>query len=123
MSEQRIPSPNLEAAASDLAKMPLTSLQGVGPALDLKFASLNIFSVLDLLFHLPKRYQDRTHVTAIAALQVGSDVVVEGRILGSAIVFGTRRSLLVKIQDASGIANLRFFHFSAAQKNNLVSKI
>ncbi|MGA1741018.1 MAG: ATP-dependent DNA helicase RecG [Pseudohongiellaceae bacterium] len=119
MSEQRIPSPNLEAAASDLAKMPLTSLQGVGPALDLKFASLNIFSVLDLLFHLPKRYQDRTHVRAIAALQVGSDVVVEGRILGSAIVFGRRRSLLVKIQDASGIANLRFFHFSAAQKNNL----
>ena len=104
---------------NDLTQMPLTHLQGVGPALQKKLANLNIHHPLDLLFHLPFRYQDRTRVTSIAGLQVGSDVVIEGHILGSAIVFGRRRSLLVKIQDQSGIANLRFFHFSAAQKNSL----
>jgi ATP-dependent DNA helicase RecG len=119
MSAQRSSLSKSGVAANNLAKMSLTQLQGVGPALELKFASLNIHSVLDLLFHLPKRYQDRTHITSIAALQVGADVVIEGQILGSAIVFGRRRSLLVKIQDNSGIANLRFYHFSAAQKNNL----
>ncbi len=107
-------------STSQLAQMPLTVLQGVGPALEQKFASMNIHVVLDLLFHLPKRYQDRTHVSAIAGLQVGSDVVIEGKIVGSAIVFGRRRSLLVKIQDQSGVANLRFFHFSAAQKSSFV---
>lgn len=104
---------------NDLTHMPLTRLQGVGPALEKKLASLNIYHPLDLLFHLPFRYQDRTRVTSIAGLQVGSDVVIEGHILGNAILFGRRRSLLVKIQDHSGIASLRFFHFSAAQKNSL----
>ena len=108
-----------KAASNNLTQMPLVRLQGVGPALEKKFASLNIHFVLDLLFHLPFRYQDRTHVTAIAALQVGSDVVIEGHILGNTTVFGRRRSLLVKIQDQSAVASLRFFHFSAAQKNSL----
>ncbi|MAY03250.1 MAG: ATP-dependent DNA helicase RecG [Gammaproteobacteria bacterium] len=102
-----------------LNKMSLTQLKGVGPALAKKLANLNIFSPADLLFHLPFRYQDRTRLTPITALQPGRDVVIEGEILGSAIVFGRRRSLLVKIKDSSGIANLRFFHFSAAQKSNL----
>ena len=35
------------------------------------------------------------------------------------IVFGKRRSLVARIQDGSGTLTLRFFHFSAAQKNNL----
>jgi ATP-dependent DNA helicase RecG len=114
-----MPSKSTKTSSADITHMPLVRLQGVGPALEKKFASLNIRFVLDLLFHLPFRYQDRTRVTSIAALQVGSDVVIEGRILGSAIVFGRRRSLLVKIQDQSAVANLRFFHFSAAQKASL----
>ena len=115
-----MPSKSTKNLFNDLAHMPLISLQGVGPALEKKFASLNIRCALDLLFHLPFRYQDRTRVTLIAALQVGSDSVIEGRILGNAITFGRRRSLLVKIQDQSGVTNLRFFHFSATQKANLV---
>lgn len=99
--------------------MRLTELRGVGPALEKKLHNLNIYSVLDLLFHLPFRYQDRTQLTPIAALQPGRDVVIEGVIAGSAIVFGRRRSLLVKIQDKSGLATLRFFHFSAAQQKGL----
>lgn len=97
----------------------LTRLKGVGPALSARLATLGIHSILDLLFHLPLRYQDRTRLTPIAALRHGADVVVEGRIVGSALMFGKRRSLMVKIQDGSGIATLRFFHFSAAQKQAL----
>ncbi|MDP5069308.1 MAG: ATP-dependent DNA helicase RecG, partial [Congregibacter sp.] len=73
-----------------------------------------------LLFHLPLRYQDRTRVTPIGALQDGSEVVIEGDIaLVSVSGGGRRRSLLVKLQDRTGIATLRFFHFSVAQKNAL----
>ncbi|HHX81647.1 MAG TPA: ATP-dependent DNA helicase RecG, partial [Pseudomonadaceae bacterium] len=100
-------------------QLPLTRLKGVGPALSARLATLGIQSVLDLLFHLPLRYQDRTRLTPIAALRHGADVVVEGRIVGSALMFGKRRSLMVKIQDGSGITTLRFFHFSAAQKQAL----
>ncbi|MDT8398782.1 MAG: ATP-dependent DNA helicase RecG [Pseudomonadales bacterium] len=105
----------------DLQALPLTQLQGVGPALAEKLANIHVHSVLDLLFHLPLRYQDRTRLTPIAALRHGDEVVIEGQIVGSAIVFGKRRSLLCKMQDASGHTSLRFYHFSAAQKNSLAS--
>lgn len=98
---------------------PLTQLKGVGPALAEKLQAMGISSVLDMLFHLPLRYQDRTRLTPISALRHGADVVIEGVIVGSALMFGRRRSLMVKIQDGTGVTTLRFFHFSAAQKNAL----
>ncbi len=105
--------------AASLESLPLTQLKGVGPALVEKLNALGIQTVLDLLFHLPLRYQDRTRLTPIAALRQGMDVVIEGSIAGSGIVFGKRRSLLVKVQDGTGVTTLRFFHFSNAQKQAL----
>lgn len=98
----------------------LESLRGVGPKLAEKLRSYGITSVEDLLFHLPLRYQDRTRVTPLGALQDGAEVVIEGEIaLVSVTGGGRRRSLLVKLQDGTGLATLRFFHFSQAQKNAL----
>ncbi|EED31942.1 ATP-dependent DNA helicase RecG [gamma proteobacterium NOR5-3] len=98
----------------------LESLRGVGPKLAQRLRSYGISSVEDLLFHLPLRYQDRTQVTPIGALQDGTEVVIEGEIaLVSVSGGGRRRSLLVKLQDGTGTATLRFFHFSMAQKNAL----
>jgi ATP-dependent DNA helicase RecG len=42
--------------------------------------------------------------------------VIEGEIALVDVAFGRRRSLLVKLQDGTGTATLRFFHFSNAQK-------
>ena len=109
--------PQAQTAAPALA--PVTRLRGVGPAMAEKLAAAGIEQVQDLLFHLPLRYQDRTRITPIGALQPGSDVVVEGEIRLADVTFGRRRSLLCKIQDATGTLSLRFFHFSAAQKRNL----
>ncbi len=102
-----------------IANAPVTELRGVGPKLAGKLAEYGIFRVEDLLFHLPLRYQDRTRVTPIGALQAGADVVVEGEVRVADIAYGRRRSLVVRLQDGSGTLTLRFFHFSAAQKNNL----
>ena len=102
-----------------LHNIPVTTLKGVGDALADKLAKMDIHSIQDLLFHLPLRYQDRTRITPIAALQPNSDVVIQGTVLGAEVVTGRRRSLLCRIGDGSGAINLRFFHFTAAQKNNL----
>ena len=95
---------------------PVTSLKGVGEALRLKLARLQVESVADLLFHLPSRYQDRTRVTPIGTLRAGHEAVVEGEVSASDVVKGRRRSLLVRLRDGSGIISLRFFHFSPAQQ-------
>lgn len=101
---------------------PLTRLKGVGPQLAKKFQKLHVFSLQDLLFHLPFRYEDRTHVTPIGAANPYQFAVIEGRVVSSQINFGKRRSLICRVSDDSGIISLRFFHFSAAQKNTLVKE-
>lgn len=108
-----------KTAALNLQDVAVSELRGVGPSLSAKLANIHISSVLDLLFHLPLRYQDRTQLTPIGALRHGAEVLIEGEIAGTAVVFGRRRSLLVKIQDGTGIISLRFYHFSAAQKKSL----
>lgn len=99
----------------------LSQLKGIGPVMANKLATLGMQSIMDLLFHLPLRYQDRTRVMPIGSLQNGESVVIEGEIRACDIVFGKRRSLLCKVQDGSGVMTLRFFHFSAAQKQRLVA--
>ncbi len=98
---------------------PLTALKGVGPSIAAKLATLHLTTIQDLLFHLPLRYQDRTRISPIAACRMGAELMLEGEVLATELVFGRRRSLLCRIKDASGIITLRFFHFSAAQKNAL----
>ncbi|MCB1706257.1 MAG: ATP-dependent DNA helicase RecG [Halioglobus sp.] len=102
-----------------IANLSVRELRGVGPKLAAKLADYGVHRVEDLLFHLPLRYQDRTRITPIAAARDGGDVVIEGEVRAADIVFGRRRSLVARIQDGSGTLTLRFFHFSAAQKNNL----
>ena len=105
---------------SSIVTQSLESLRGVGPRLAEKLRSYGITSVEDLLFHLPLRYQDRTRITPLGALQDGAEVVIEGEIaMVSVTGGGRRRSLLVKLQDGTGFATLRFFHYSQAQKNAL----
>jgi ATP-dependent DNA helicase RecG len=95
----------------------LTQLKGIGPKLAQQFADWGIHDLVNLLFHLPFRYEDRTRVTPIAAMHPQQTYVVQGFVRSSQILFGKRRSLSVRIQDQSGSIGLRFFHFTAAQKN------
>ena len=95
----------------------ITELKGVGPKLAEQLHKLQIRSLADLFFHLPFRYEDRSQITPIGALQPMRPAVIQGEVRGATVLFGKRRSLLVKLQDHSGVISLRFYHFSAAQKN------
>jgi len=102
-----------------LASPLVSSLRGVGPRLSERLGAIGIYRVEDLLFRLPLRYQDRTRITAIGALQDGDDCVVEGTVRGVDVALGRRRSLICKLQDGTGTLTLRFFHFSRAQQQAL----
>ncbi|WP_211361224.1 ATP-dependent DNA helicase RecG [Colwellia hornerae] len=102
-----------------LAQIAITSLKGVGPSMAEKLEKVGLRSLQDLLFHLPNRYEDRTRVTAIRDCFPGVFTNIIGEITGSQIINGKGRMLLVTVQDGSGTVNLRFFRFSAAQKNSL----
>src|SRR3990170_1054458 len=103
----------------DIASLPVTSLKGVGPKLAEKLARLDLRSVQDVLFHLPFRYQDRTRVLPIGRLRPGMEAMIAGEIELADIVYRGRRSLVVRLGGGTGHIHLRFFHFNAAQQNQL----
>ena len=102
-----------------LDTLSITSLKGVGPALERKFNQLGIYNLQDLLFHLPFRYEDRTKLSPINSVKLGDRVQINGEIVSNKILFGQRRSLQCMFRDSTGFIYLRFFHFSSAQKNSL----
>jgi len=104
-------SPSLTGSVLDLS--------GVGPRVEEKLNRIGIYTVQDLLFHLPLRYQDKTRLALIGTLQPGQEALIEGTIEITQIKYGRRRSLLCLLSDGTGTLMLRFFHFSRAQQQRL----
>ena len=105
----------MQSSRSNLAS-PLTDLNGIGPALAKKLERLDLFRVEDLLFLLPLRYEDRTQLVRIGALQAGVRCLISGEVLLAETAYRGRRNLLVRISDGSGQMTLRFFYFSRQQQ-------
>lgn len=111
--------PRQTEALTNLAQIPVTTLKGVGPGMASKLEKIGLASLQDLLFHLPLRYEDRTRITSVRDLIPGIYTNIIGEITQNQIIQGKRRMMLVTINDGTGSVNLRFFHFSASQKNSL----
>jgi ATP-dependent DNA helicase RecG len=89
--------------------------KGAGPKILEKLERLSIYTVADLLFHIPLHYQDRTHIRSIRDLRIGDYAVIEGVIDDLRLTKGRKQSLLLAFSDASGVVTLRFFHFRPNQ--------
>lgn len=105
---------------NSLAKIDsLLNLKGVGPKVAEKLQCLDIHNQIDLLFHLPLRYQDRSRIYPIGSLRAGVECQISGEVQLSEIKYGRKRMLLCRLADGTGFITLCFFHFSNAQKNQL----
>ena len=104
---------------SHLLHKPVTELKGVGPKMAKNLLKLGIEKVTDLLFHLPLRYQDRTQLYPIGGTQHGQEVMVQGEVEHSEIIYRRRRMMTCTISDNTGAITLRFFHFSNSQQQAL----
>ena len=97
---------------------PLTGLAGAGPRVAEKLAARGLATLQDLWLHLPLRYEDRTTLTPIGALQAGLAAQVEGTVEAVERGFRYRPMLRVAIGDGSrATLVLRFFHFRSQQVN------
>ncbi len=105
----------METQPQPLETQPVTCLRGVGPRLAERLARLGLATVLDLLFHLPLRYQDRSRRRPLGSLLPGEEALVEGEVGEARISYGQRRTLKVSLADESGTLQLRFFHFGGTQ--------
>jgi ATP-dependent DNA helicase RecG len=104
------------AAGVDPARLPLGSLPGVGARVAEKLAARGLLTLQDLWLQLPRRYEDRTSITPIRALQAGVAAQVEARV--EAVERGFRYKPMLRVavgDDSQATLVLRFFHFRAAQ--------
>lgn len=85
-------------------------LQGVGNASAALLEKLNIFTTDDLLFHLPRDYEDRSTIIPMNQLTVGRSYLLEGIVKGVDFPSGKRKSMAVLLQDDFGKVTLRFYH-------------
>src|SRR5690606_32611596 len=80
-------------------------LKGVGPRRAEALARLGIRSGRDLLFHIPRRYEDASTVTPIARAEIGQDVTLIGEVTSKGVI-PTRSGLRIfeaMLRDETGM--------------------
>jgi ATP-dependent DNA helicase RecG len=88
----------------------IQKLQGVGAAAATLLEKLHIFSTDDLLFHLPRDYEDRSTIIPMNQLVVGRSYLLEGEVRSVDFPPGKKKSLAALLQDDFGKVTLRFYH-------------
>jgi len=93
----------------------LTEIKAFSKPLVTNLAKLGISNLHALLLHLPLRYIDETHITAIRDLRMGDSAQVEGEIVHAEVSYKPRKALIARLEDASGQLTLRFLNFYPSQ--------
>jgi ATP-dependent DNA helicase RecG len=86
-----------------------------------RLAKLGLHTDMDMVLHLPMRYEDETEILTIrdASMRGGLPVQVEGVVTSCEIHPKPRRQLVVTMADASGQLVLRFVHFYGFQTKQM----
>ncbi len=88
-------------------------IKGVGEKRAKIFEKLGISTVSDLLYHLPRDYEDRSEVKNICDLIDGETVCVKARLTASPRSFKSRNRLMVTqttVSDGTGIMKITWFN-------------
>ena len=82
-----------------------------------KLERLGIRTDMELVLHLPSRYEDETTLTPIAdaLFRCEGPVQIEGQIMASDVQYRPKRQLVVSVSDGTGVMHLRFLHFYPSQ--------
>ena len=100
---------------------PIISISGLGKKTSDRLNQLGIHTLEHLVFHLPKRYQDKTTITPLSEVSVNDEVLIECSIDQIEVVPSRQKQLLCYLSDDQNQRILlRFFHFSQYQKQALI---
>lgn len=87
--------------------------KGVGPRLQPNFHKLGIRTIRDLLYHIPRRYEDRRNLPPISQARPGQMVTVRGKVLdfeGRPVRRGGMVVLKALVSDGTGKILLTWFN-------------
>ncbi|MBW1803007.1 MAG: ATP-dependent DNA helicase RecG [Deltaproteobacteria bacterium] len=102
--------------------LPLTAIKGIGPRRAHLMARKGVLTILDLLYFLPTRYENRTQTIAIRDADPGSPALVRGKVLyGKEERFSRSRKRLyrIMIHDGHNSLELIWFHYKKPHLDRL----
>ncbi|MEK7546847.1 MAG: ATP-dependent DNA helicase RecG [Patescibacteria group bacterium] len=86
-------------------KTPLSEIKGIPPRFIKRLEKLKVFTIKDLLWHFPSRYEDFSEMVPIAQLEPGQQATVRGIVRDIKIRHSFRRRFVIvegRIADESG---------------------
>lgn len=108
LRETRAAEPSSKGIATPSSSIQL--LPGVGSRLAGLFARKGIMTVEDLLYFLPRRYEDRRHISLILEAVPGAKQIIVGRVVRSEMHFyGRKKVFEALIEDSSGAIKAKWF--------------
>src|SRR5439155_1202616 len=82
---------------------PAQYVKGVGPARAEQLARLGLHTVEDLLYHVPHRYEDRSHLASIASLVPGQRQATQGVFLALSEKRRGTYQFVAALSDETGV--------------------
>jgi ATP-dependent DNA helicase RecG len=100
---------DLKASVEKLS-LPVQFLKGVGPKMAERFAAKKIRTVEDLLYFLPRTYEDRREIRKINKLETDKTQTIIATVAQTEFrYYGRRRILEVAVSDNTGILTAKWF--------------
>ncbi len=109
---RREPRPTPEGPPAAL-EAPVTVLDGVGPKSADRLARLDIHTLGDMLYHLPRRYDDYSQLKPINRLEYGDELTILGTVQSSSVrkLHGGKRQMVeVIVSDGTGALRVTWFN-------------
>lgn len=112
--------PRRPRAASNGVEKPLPQLTTAQKNIK-RLHKIGLRSAMDLVLHLPMRYEDELELLTMAqaAMRGGQSVQIEGRVVANEVHLKPRKQLLITLADDSNQIVLRFVHFHGFQSKQL----
>jgi ATP-dependent DNA helicase RecG len=92
---------------------PLEEIKRIGSFFKKKLEKLRIFTIEDLLYHFPHRYEDLSSLTSIAKAKVGEKVFLRGKIVEIRGLKSLKRKIFLTkalVKDDSGMLEVIWYH-------------
>lgn len=108
MPDRRSGSQSSSGIDFSLLDKPVQFLKGVGPRRAEALQRMGLLTARDVLYHVPRRYDDASTIQPIASLQTGQDATIVGTVRSKGVI-PTRARLRIfqaVVQDGSGRVTL-----------------
>ena len=110
------------ASLARLAEIETSELKGIGPKSSVALRQLGIRHVADLLYHVPRRYIDRSQKSPIAQTPIGSEVTLIGKVEKVTERRPRRNLLIIEARIADETATIKAVWFNQRFRLNQLTE-